>query len=109
MDGVRGTPVLDIDAYCAAAARLSVIAVAFDDLADEIDITRSGCYQRELVLVFFAVDDDPRAQSLAQILHPHADRDSVGLAFPASAIDRGQAHGGSLVCTQSVVAPRHSE
>ena len=46
--GARGLPALDIEAFAAAAANLSVLAVEFDDLLSEIDINPvklmvSGC------------------------------------------------------------------
>ncbi len=48
LDGHRGAPAIDIDAFCAAAARLSLLAVALNGVISEIDINpllvrTSGC------------------------------------------------------------------
>lgn len=56
LDGVRGEAAVDIDAYCAAAATLSAIAVAFRDQIKEIDINpikvlAKGCIGLDALLV----------------------------------------------------------
>ncbi|HSG93928.1 MAG TPA: acetate--CoA ligase family protein, partial [Afifellaceae bacterium] len=38
LDGQRGLPKADVDALCAAAARLSLLAVALCDAVGEIDV-----------------------------------------------------------------------
>jgi hypothetical protein len=38
LDATRGRPAVDIDAYCDAAAKLSVVAAAMADVISEIDI-----------------------------------------------------------------------
>lgn len=56
LDGVRGETAVDIEAYCAAAATLSAIAVAFKDQIKEIDINpikalAQGCVGLDALLV----------------------------------------------------------
>ncbi|MGI9284731.1 MAG: acetate--CoA ligase family protein, partial [Pseudomonadales bacterium] len=56
LDGVRGEPAVDIDAYCEAAAILSAIAVAFKDEIKEVDINpikvlEQGCVGLDALLV----------------------------------------------------------
>lgn len=38
LDGVRGTPAVDVDSYCKLAARFSVMAYALGDVLSEIDV-----------------------------------------------------------------------
>jgi hypothetical protein len=56
LDGLRGHPPLDLDAFCAAAERLSAVAVALGDVIDEIDINPvivqpSGCVAVDALVV----------------------------------------------------------
>lgn len=56
LDGVRGETAVDIDAYCAAAATLSAIAVAFKGMIKELDINpikilAQGCVGLDALLV----------------------------------------------------------
>jgi acyl-CoA synthetase (NDP forming) len=56
LDGLRGRPPLDLDAFCAAAERLSAVAVALGDVIDEIDINPvivqpSGCVAVDALVV----------------------------------------------------------
>lgn len=59
LDGIRGEPPLDINAYCQAAARLSTFAVEFKDLIKEIDINpvkvmAEGCMGLDALVVLSA-------------------------------------------------------
>ena len=53
---MRGSPALDIDAFCAMAARLSAVAVAFSDSVREVDINpvrvlQEGCIGLDALVV----------------------------------------------------------
>ena len=56
LDGMRGTPPVDVPAYCEAAATLSVIAVKFADLITEVDINpvkvlEQGCVGLDALVI----------------------------------------------------------
>ncbi len=46
LDGVRGAPAADIAAYCAAAARLSVLAVEFREQVKEADVNPLKVFEK---------------------------------------------------------------
>jgi acyl-CoA synthetase (NDP forming) len=61
LDGVRGEPALDIDAYCEAAAKLSSFALAFKHQIKEIDINpvkvmATGCIGLDALIVLTAAN-----------------------------------------------------
>jgi hypothetical protein len=56
LDGLRDRAAVDIDAFCEAAARLSVLAASLDDAIDEIDINPvilhpAGCIAVDALVV----------------------------------------------------------
>ncbi|MDH3533353.1 MAG: acetate--CoA ligase family protein [Gammaproteobacteria bacterium] len=56
LDGVRGQPALDIDAFCAAAARFSAIVAALCDQIEEVDINplivhEKGCTVADALII----------------------------------------------------------
>ena len=56
LDGVRGAPAVDVEAFCEAAARLSVLADNLGDLATEIDVNpiilrSDGCVAVDAVVL----------------------------------------------------------
>lgn len=46
LDGVRGAPPVDVAAYCAAAARLSVLAVEFREQVQEVDVNPLKVFEK---------------------------------------------------------------
>jgi len=68
LDGARGMPPVDVQAYCRAAARFSALALAFFDVIREIDLNpvmvlREGCVAVDALVV---TADDSGAAPLAQ-------------------------------------------
>ncbi|MEX0922834.1 MAG: acetate--CoA ligase family protein [Rhodovibrionaceae bacterium] len=56
LDGLRGAPACDIEAFCEAAARLSVLAAGLGDLVSEIDVNpiilrSDGCVAVDAVVL----------------------------------------------------------
>lgn len=68
LDGVRGTPAVDVEAYCLCAAQFSTLALEFSDLIREIDLNpvmvlREGCVAVDALVV---TADDSGAPPFAQ-------------------------------------------
>ena len=56
LDGLRNRPAVDVDAYCEAVARFSVMAASLGDVIDEIDINPvithpDGCIAVDALIV----------------------------------------------------------
>jgi succinyl-CoA synthetase beta subunit len=61
LDGLRNRPAVDLESYCAAAERFSVMAAALGDVLDEVDVNPvivhpGGCVAVDALVVGHAVE-----------------------------------------------------
>jgi two-component SAPR family response regulator len=67
LDGVRGKPAVDVDAFCRAAARFSVMAHALRDVLSELDVNPVIVSDdRATAVDALAVGRDRRGSDLAE-------------------------------------------